>query len=66
MPRDTWLVYLINGQRFYIATDNDDAGAEAAKRWLELVGKKGSRHLPPTGKDITESIGRMEATSRSG
>ncbi len=54
MPQDTWLVYLINGQRFYIATDNDDAGTEAAARWLELVGKKGSRHLPPTGKDVTE------------
>lgn len=54
VPTETWLFYLLTGQRFYIATDNDPAGNEAARRWSELLGERSSRQFPPVGKDVTE------------
>ena len=53
-PGGAWLAYLLSGERFYIATDHDAAGDEAAARWLDVVGAKGQRNMTPTGKDVTE------------
>ena len=53
---DRWLPFLLPIQRFWIATDNDEGGHQAAAYWLELTGKQGKRILPPGGaKDIGES-----------
>lgn len=52
---DYWLPYLLAGQRFYIATDNDTDGDKAADHWLDLVKDRGVRVHPPRGKDVTES-----------
>jgi DNA primase len=54
MPGSSWLTYLAWGERFYIATDNDEAGNEAAGRWMKLVGSRGIRAGVPAGKDLTE------------
>lgn len=53
MPAGTWLAYLVNGQRFIVATDNDGPGDEAAARWVELLGSKAQRVIVPDGKDVT-------------
>lgn len=51
-----WLPILLPYKRFWIATDNDEAGAGAAEKWLNLVGERGERILPPgDAKDITEA-----------
>ena len=51
-----WFPILMRPKRFWIATDNDEAGEKAAKGWLNLTGEKGRRILPPGGaKDITEA-----------
>lgn len=52
---DRALPYLIAARRFVIVTDNDDAGHRAAATWLDLVGTRGTRALPPAGKDITDA-----------
>lgn len=50
-----WLPYLMSIKRFYIATDaNEDE--QAANYWLNLVGNRGQRVLPPGGcKDVCEA-----------
>jgi hypothetical protein len=53
MPSGAWLAYLVNGQRFIVATDNDGPGNEAAARWLELLGTRAQRVAVPDGKDVT-------------
>ncbi|MBI3942761.1 MAG: hypothetical protein HY326_07085 [Chloroflexi bacterium] len=50
---DRWLSALLPVQRFYICTDNDKYGDEAAEMWLKAVGKRGRRAFPPAGKDLT-------------
>lgn len=51
-----WLPFLLSGKRFYVATDDDAGGEAEARQWLELVGKRGMRVLPPGGaKDIDEA-----------
>ena len=53
---DRWLPTLLPYRRFWIATHNDKAGHEAAKYWLDLVGERGARLLPPGGaKDLTDA-----------
>jgi len=51
---DRWLVALVGFQRFWIATDDDEAGWRAADYWEELAGSRGRRVLPE-GKDVTEA-----------
>ena len=51
-----WVPFLLSGLRFYVATDNDANGEVEARHWLELVGKRGVRVLPPAGaKDVNEA-----------
>jgi len=53
---DRWLPALLSAVRFWIATDNDKRGAAAAKYWLDLVGERGKRVLPPGGaKDVGDA-----------
>jgi DNA primase len=53
---DRWLPCLVKTKRFWIATDNDEAGHKAAAYWLDLVGKRGRRILPPgDAKDVGEA-----------
>ncbi len=53
---DRWLPTLLRYRHFWIATDNDKAGEQAAAYWLSLTGERGQRLLPPgTAKDITEA-----------
>jgi hypothetical protein len=41
---------------FWVATDDDERGAAAAKYWLGLVGEQGERVLPPSGaKDVGDA-----------
>jgi len=52
-----WLPWLLHARRLLVATDTDQAGHEAAKRWLQLTQR--ARRLtppvePPDGKDITD------------
>ena len=52
---DRWLAALLPVKRFYIATDNDDEGRDAAHHWLTMTGERGKRMAPPDGaKDVTE------------
>jgi DNA primase len=53
---DRWLPALLQYRRFWIATDNDEAGDRAAQYWLTLTGERGRRLTPPKGKDITDSL----------
>jgi DNA primase len=56
-PADRWLLALLKVQRFWIVTDADQAGEEAAARWLATVGKRGRRVLPPGGaKDVSDAF----------
>lgn len=53
---DRWLSSLLPIKRFWIATDSDEAGEEAARYWLALTGARGKRIVPPAGaKDVTEA-----------
>jgi hypothetical protein len=52
---DFWLAHLLHIERFYIATDAHEDEA-AAEYWLELVGHRGIRVLPPGGcKDVCQA-----------
>lgn len=54
---DYWLPHLLHVKRFLIATDANEDEA-AAKYWLDLVGNRGERVLPPGGcKDVSEAAG---------
>lgn len=56
---DRWLPDLAHIKRFIICTDNDEAGNEAGKYWLSVVGKRGKRCVLPGGaNDICEAIQR--------
>lgn len=53
---DRWLAALLPVQRFWIATDNDEAGEKAASYWLDLVGERAKRIYAPMGeKDVTDA-----------
>ena len=51
---DRWLPALIGFERFWIATDDDEAGRQAAEYWEELTGDRVQRVLPE-GKDVTDA-----------
>jgi DNA primase len=53
---DRWLPVLLPVKRFWVTTDNDEAGERAAAYWIRLVGRRGQRILPPgNAKDVTEA-----------
>jgi hypothetical protein len=53
---ERWLPVLLQVRRFWIVTDADEAGQDAAKYWLDLTGERGRRSMPPAGaKDVTEA-----------
>jgi hypothetical protein len=53
---DRWVAALLPIRRFWIATDADAEGEDAARYWLELTGERGKRVLPPaSAKDVTEA-----------
>ncbi len=54
VPAGAWLAYMVNAQRFIVATDNDDAGNSSAAKWLDLLGNRATRVTVPDAKDITE------------
>ncbi|MEM7031775.1 MAG: hypothetical protein AAF629_19630, partial [Chloroflexota bacterium] len=51
-----WLPHLLGIRHYYIATDaNEDE--QAANYWLDLVGNRGKRVLPPGGcKDVCDAV----------
>ena len=52
---DRWVAALLHVRRFWIATDDDAHGWEAAAWWEDWTGDRGRRVLPPAGKDVTEA-----------
>jgi hypothetical protein len=53
---DRWLPCLLPIRRFWIATDSDPAGHQAAAYWLDVTGGRGRRILPPSGaKDVGDA-----------
>lgn len=53
---ERWIPALLPTRRFWIVTDNDAEGEQAAEYWLGLVGERGRRIYPPGGeKDVTEA-----------
>jgi DNA primase len=51
-----WLPLLLPIRRFWIATDNDPGGHQAAAYWLDSTGDRGRRILPPNrAKDMGDA-----------
>lgn len=52
---NTWIDYLVDLERLYIATDNDEAGEQAWRWWAEVT-RRARRAAPPGNcKDVTDA-----------
>ncbi len=53
---DDCLPFLLKAKHFWIATDNDPQGEQAAERWRAVVGQRGQRlYFPHKAKDATQA-----------